>query len=39
MKEEETLEVSSNFKKHNIPCDASWFDIEYTNEKKYFTWN
>jgi alpha 1,3-glucosidase len=24
---------------HKIPCDAIWLDIEYTNEKKYFTWN
>jgi alpha 1,3-glucosidase len=39
MTEEETLEVNSNFLLHKIPCDAIWLDIEYSNEKKYFTWN
>lgn len=39
MTQEETEEVSSNFTKHKIPCDSIWLDIEYTNEKKYFTWN
>jgi alpha 1,3-glucosidase len=39
MTELETLEVSENMKKHEIPCDAIWLDIEYTEEKKYFTWD
>jgi alpha 1,3-glucosidase len=25
--------------KHEIPCDNIWLDIEYTEEKKYFTWD
>ena len=25
--------------KYEIPCDAIWLDIEYTDSKKYFTWN
>ncbi|TNV84184.1 hypothetical protein FGO68_gene8692 [Halteria grandinella] len=37
MTELETLEVSENMKKHQIPCDAIWLDIEYTQDKKYFT--
>jgi alpha 1,3-glucosidase len=24
---------------HNIPCDAIWLDIEYTDDKKYFTFD
>jgi alpha 1,3-glucosidase len=24
---------------HNIPCDSIWLDIEYTEHKKYFTWD
>jgi alpha 1,3-glucosidase len=24
---------------HKIPCDSVWLDIEYTEEKKYFTWD
>ena len=37
MTEEETLEISANMTKHRIPCDAIWLDIEYTEDKKYFT--
>lgn len=25
--------------KHHIPCDVIWLDIEYSNKKKYFTWD
>lgn len=35
----ETEEVSDNFLKYEIPCDSIWLDIEYTDSKKYFTWN
>jgi alpha 1,3-glucosidase len=31
--------VSENFKKYQIPCDSIWLDIEYTDDKRYFTWN
>jgi alpha 1,3-glucosidase len=24
---------------HKIPCDSIWLDIEYTENKKYFTWD
>jgi mannosyl-oligosaccharide alpha-1,3-glucosidase len=24
---------------HNLPCDAVWLDIEYSERKKYFTWD
>ena len=39
MTQEEVLEVSENMKQHRIPCDTVWLDIEYTEEKKYFTWD
>ena len=39
MTQEETLEVSQLMKQHMIPCDAIWLDIEYTEDKKYFTWD
>lgn len=39
MTQEEVIEVINNFDKHNIPLDTVWLDIEYTDEKKYFTWN
>lgn len=37
--QEDVLEVNENFSKHNIPYDVIWLDIEYTDAKKYFTWN
>jgi mannosyl-oligosaccharide alpha-1,3-glucosidase len=37
MSELEVDEVSENMRKHKIPCDAIWLDIEYTEDKKYFT--
>ncbi len=39
MTEVEAVEVSELMSKHSIPCDAIWLDIEYTQEKKYFTWD
>ena len=35
----ETQEVSDLMSKHEIPCDSIWLDIEYTDKKKYFTWD
>ncbi|OAD68408.1 glucosidase II catalytic ROT2/GLS2 [Phycomyces blakesleeanus NRRL 1555(-)] len=35
----DVLEVDSQFDKHDIPYDVIWLDIEYTDEKKYFTWD
>lgn len=37
--QEDVLEVNANFDKYGIPYDVIWLDIEYTDEKKYFTWN
>ncbi|KAK9458254.1 glycosyl hydrolases family 31-domain-containing protein [Dipodascopsis uninucleata] len=36
--EEDVLEVDATFDKYDIPYDAIWLDIEYTDNKKYFTW-
>lgn len=36
---DDVLDVNANFDKYNIPYDVIWLDIEYTDEKKYFTWN
>ena len=35
----ETLDVNDKLKEFEIPCDAIWLDIEYSNMKKYFTWD
>jgi alpha 1,3-glucosidase len=37
--EEDVKTVDRKFDKHQIPFDVIWLDIEYTQEKKYFTWN
>ncbi|CCG83801.1 protein of unknown function [Taphrina deformans PYCC 5710] len=37
--EDDVLDVTANFDKHDIPYDVIWLDIEYTQAKKYFTWN
>ncbi|XP_013107527.2 neutral alpha-glucosidase AB [Stomoxys calcitrans] len=31
--------VSANFDHYDIPMDIMWLDIEYTDGKKYFTWD
>ena len=31
--------VTLKFNELNIPYDVIWFDIDHTNEKKYFTWD
>ncbi len=31
--------MSSDFTKYEIPCDSIWLDIEYTDGKRYYTWN
>ena len=33
------LDVHAKFDEYEIPYDTIWLDIEYTDEKKYFTWN
>ena len=37
--DEDVKDVDRKFDKHNIPYDVIWLDIEYTDEKKYFTWD
>lgn len=39
MTQAETLEVVAKFDENNIPLDTIWLDIEYTDGKRYFTWN
>lgn len=36
--EEDVLEIDSLFDSNHIPCDAIWLDVEYTDKRKYFTW-
>lgn len=31
--------VNRGFDEHDIPMDVMWLDIEYTDNKKYFTWD
>ncbi|KAI7861897.1 glycosyl hydrolases family 31-domain-containing protein [Spinellus fusiger] len=37
--QKDVLEVDSQFDKNDMPYDVIWLDIEYTEEKKYFTWD
>jgi mannosyl-oligosaccharide alpha-1,3-glucosidase len=37
--QQDVLEVVANFDKFEIPLDTMWLDIEYTDQKKYFTWD
>ncbi len=37
--DEDVKDVDRKFDKYNIPYDVIWLDIEYTEEKKYFTWD
>lgn len=37
--DEDVKDVDRKFDKHSIPYDVIWLDIEYTNGKKYFTWD
>lgn len=37
--DEDVKDVDSRFDKYQIPYDAIWLDIEYTNDRKYFTWD
>ena len=32
-------DVDRKFDRYNIPYDVIWLDLEYTEEKKYFTWD
>ncbi|CAK9435287.1 uncharacterized protein LODBEIA_P57480 [Lodderomyces beijingensis] len=35
----DVLEVNSKFDEYEIPYDTIWLDIEYADNKKYFTWH
>ncbi|KAI9824990.1 MAG: hypothetical protein M1819_000788 [Sarea resinae] len=37
--DEDVKDVDRKFDKHDIPYDVIWLDIEYTDGKKYFTWD
>ncbi|EGV63237.1 glucosidase II [Yamadazyma tenuis ATCC 10573] len=37
--QKDLLEINSLFDEHQIPYDSIWLDIEYTDNKQYFTWN
>ncbi|TVY59550.1 Glucosidase 2 subunit alpha [Lachnellula suecica] len=37
--DEDVKDVDRKMSKHQIPYDVIWLDIEYTDEKKYFTWD
>ena len=37
--DQDVVDVAKKFDKHNIPFDVIWLDIEYTQEKKYFTFD
>ncbi|XP_059616184.1 neutral alpha-glucosidase AB [Phlebotomus argentipes] len=37
--EMDVASVNDKFDEHDIPMDTMWLDIEYTDAKKYFTWD
>lgn len=37
--EQDVTSVSAKFDEFNIPMDTMWLDIEYTDGKRYFTWD
>ncbi|PLB51893.1 hypothetical protein P170DRAFT_506814 [Aspergillus steynii IBT 23096] len=37
--DEDVKEVDRNFDKYQIPYDVIWLDLEYTDDRKYFTWD
>jgi alpha 1,3-glucosidase len=39
MTQEDLLEVVASFDKNELPLDTIWLDIEYTDGKRYFTWD
>ncbi|RZC41617.1 Glyco hydro 31 and/or Gal mutarotas 2 domain containing protein, partial [Asbolus verrucosus] len=39
MSKEEVEEVSNKFDENKLPLDSIWLDIDYTDDKKYFTWD
>lgn len=39
MSDDEVKEVDAKFDKNAIPVDVIWLDLEYTDDRKYFTWD
>ncbi|XP_078047812.1 glucosidase 2 subunit alpha [Augochlora pura] len=37
--QDDVMQISDNFDTHDLPLDSMWLDIEYTDSKKYFTWD
>lgn len=37
--QEDVASVVQRFDEHDLPLDVMWLDIEYTDGKKYFTWD
>ncbi|RZB84916.1 neutral alpha-glucosidase AB, partial [Asbolus verrucosus] len=37
--EDDVINVVDNFDSNDLPLDVMWLDIEYTDGKKYFTWD
>ncbi|KAK0168914.1 hypothetical protein PV327_002670 [Microctonus hyperodae] len=37
--EQDVIDVNRHFDQYNISMDVMWLDIEYTDNKKYFTWD
>ncbi len=37
--DQDVRDVDRRFDRYNIPYDVIWLDLEYTDEKKYFTWD
>lgn len=39
MSQKEVLEVCNKFDEKKLPLDVIWMDIDYSDKKKYFTWD
>lgn len=37
--DEDVKEVDAQFDKYQIPYDVIWLDVDYTDDRKYFTWD
>ncbi|GAU89315.1 hypothetical protein RvY_01879-4 [Ramazzottius varieornatus] len=37
--QQDVASVQDIFDQHNIPLDTIWLDIEYADDKRYFTWD